>query len=199
MTDQPALTCRRALRAFALAIGVALPLTTASVARAQSAGSSAITALWKSAASSVDSQVGSAAAGWAMSAIGISNSTGQELADLAEIIDLLKQIDAELNAIETDFEDLKCETAQDSQALTNAITIIGGLYDRYTDYVTNFNDAQTIPSWEGSLGVQTWLDDIFEPTTGVQAQLIAIQNALIQPGGTGVISVRMKFEPVSGT
>jgi hypothetical protein len=194
MTDQPGLTCRHALRASAFAIGLALPLATSSVAKAQTAqGSSAITNLWQSAASAVGKQAGSAAAGWAMSAIGISTSTGQALADLAQIIDLLEQIEAELNAIEIDFEDLKCETAQDSQALTNALTAIGGLYDRYTDYVTNFDEAQSIPSWEGSLGVQTWLDEIFDPASGVQAQLIAMQHALIQPGGTGVISECVEF------
>jgi cytochrome c biogenesis factor len=112
------------LRAAAVAIGILLPLATAHGAKAQSSESSAITSLWKSAASSVGSQIGSTAAGWAMSAIGISNSTDQALADLSEIIDLLQQIQAELSAIQTDFEDLKCEQAQNAEGLTNAITII---------------------------------------------------------------------------
>ena len=187
------LTWRRPLRAAALAIGILLPLATAHGAKAQSSESSAITSLWKSAASSVGSQIGTTAAGWAMSAIGISNSTDQALADLSQIIDLLQQIQAELSAIQTDFEDLKCEQAQNAEGLTNAITIIGGLYDRYTDYVNNFSKTGAIPDWQGSLGVQQWLDDIFDPTKGVQAQLIAMQNALTPPAGTGVMSECVEF------
>jgi len=175
---------RHSLGTLILAITFLLPLASPKVARAQDTDESVITSpvtgLWQSVAKGVGKDVGSTTAGWVMSAIGISNSANQEQADLTEIIDLLEQISGELSAIETDFDDLKCETAQDNVALNNSITKIGGLYDRYTDYVTNFNTAGTIPSWGGTLGVQTWLDDIFEPESGVQAQLIAIQNALIE-------------------
>ena len=190
---------RTMLFGAALAIGF---LLTANTARAQALPppqgveppeTSVISQFWQSVASSVGSNIGSLIAGWALSAIGISSSTDQELADLTEIIDLLEQIDAELSTIETDFEDLKCEQAQNAEGLTNAITRIGGLYDRYTDYVHNYGQKHAIPDWEGSLGVQTWLDDIFDPTTGLQAQLIAMQNALTPPAGTGVISECVEF------
>jgi hypothetical protein len=45
----------------------------------------------------------------------------------------------------------------------------------------------------GQLGVQQWLDDIFDPTKGIQAQLIAMQNALTPPAGTGVITECVEF------
>ena len=40
---------------------------------------------------------------------------------------------------------------------------------------------------------QTWLDDILDPESGVQANLIAMQPALAQPAGTGVISECVSF------
>jgi hypothetical protein len=160
---------------------------------AQESPSSTLSKFFGSVVSGAGSEIGSTAVGWALSAIGVSNSTGQALADLTEIITLLKDIEAALQTIETDFDNLACETAQDSTALQNATTAIGGLYSRYTQFVNDYNTDQTIPPWGGTQGVQQWLSDIFEPETGVQAQLIAIQNNLIEAGNTGVIFECVKF------
>lgn len=160
--------------------------------------SSAVSSFWTSVASSAASDVGGVVAGYALSALGLSVPS-QEDADLSEIINLLTEIDAELTVLVDEVQALQCLTAQDQTTLTNSIKNIQGLYDTYSDWV---NGSPTVPCWEqsddsgnvcfGQTGVKTWLNEVMDPENGVNADLDAINDVMIQAGNTGVIYTCVK-------
>ncbi|RLA41333.1 MAG: hypothetical protein DRR42_24790, partial [Gammaproteobacteria bacterium] len=160
--------------------------------------SSAISSFWTSVAKSAGGDVGGVVAGYALSALGISGAS-QEDADLTAIINLLTEIDAELTVLVNEVQQLQCLTSQDQTTLTDSIKHIQGLYDTYSGWV---NGAPTVPCWEesdvsgnicfGQTGIKTWLNEVIDPENGVDADLDAINDVMIQAGNTGVISTCVK-------
>lgn len=160
--------------------------------------SSAVSSFWGSVAQSAGEKVGGVVAGYALTALGLSGPN-QELADLTEIINLLTAIDTELNELENEVQALECLTAQDQTTLLNSIKDIQGLYDTYSDWV---NGSPTVPCWEesdlagnvcfGQTAIKTWLNEVIDPETGINADLDAISDVMIQAGNTGVIYTCVK-------
>ena len=166
--------------------------------RVEDGDSSAVSSFWTSVAKSAGSDVGGAVAGYALSALGLS-AASQEDADLKAIESLLTDIDAELEVLVDEVQALQCLTAQDQTTLTASIKSIQGLYDTYSNWV---NGSPTVPCWEqsdvegnlcfGQTGIKSWLDEVIDPENGVDADLDAINDVMIQAGNTGVIFTCVK-------
>ncbi len=175
-----------------------IPAESARAAGALQDDADPVTSFWNSVASSAGSQVENVVAGYALSALGLS-IPNQENAELQDIVNLLTDIDKELSELVNEVQALECLTAQDQTTLTNSIKDIQGLYDAYANWV---NDSPTVPCWEesddsgnacfGQTGIKTWLDEVTDPENGVDADLDAISDVMIQAGNTGVIYTCVK-------
>jgi hypothetical protein len=154
---------------------------------------SPVSTFWSSVAKSARSQACSVVAGYALTALGLFGPSQQD-ADLTDSLSLLTQLDSELSSLASTIQTLKCLTAQDQSPLTASIVASQGLYDTHEQWV---NDSPTVPCYHtsdtpsepcfGQTGVSTWLTEVTDPESRVQANLDAIAEAMIQSGNTGVI------------
>lgn len=129
-------------------------------------------------------QVGGAAAGWAMSAMGISTEDSgaqQELtSQLQEVIDELSNIDTELGDIDSDIQKMDCD---EEVTATNQTT--GYITEQLDKYNTFLADGQAGQPDLG--GMTTWAQQIVNGSGSVEdlGTQLAQLAAQIDPGGGG--------------
>ena len=180
-----------------LALLLAFPL--GATTEAVEDDSSAISDFWSSVVKGAGSEAGETAMGLALSALGLSTESTDTI-DLSEIEDLLEDIDSELEELVTEIAELECITSEDQATLTANIETIQGFYDTYSDWVSN---SPTVPCWEesddsgnecfGQTGVKTWLDEVTDPSSGIQTALDGIADMMITATDTGVLYVCVQY------
>jgi hypothetical protein len=119
-------------------------------AAAQSGSTSITTSMFKSLADGAAGQVGGAAAGWAMGAMGLSTGDSAALAsidaDLQTIISQLNEIEQELAQLTASIQQLDCDTltANINQART-VIDSLGATYQEFTDQAAGTFGPPSVP------------------------------------------------------
>ena len=166
-------------------------------------GSTAITALFKSAAEGAGGKIGGTAAGWALGALGLSNDSPDYSSQLDKIDESLQVIISQLNEVQTQLTDinsqlkiLNCSIQQESLTdLTGRIDFLTSLYRSYIAQAANGGRVSnnTLSNWveqvlaEGQYTGQTPMGQI----------LTTMANKLIQPS-SGAITVCVDAIPAPG-
>ncbi len=151
-------------------------------------------------------EVGGAAVGWALSALGLSSGDDAALeqinGDLQEIISQLAEIEQELSVLIGKIEQLDCDAL--SADINSARTMIKTLTVTYQGFVDDgagtYGTAIVPPISE----MTTWADNVLDQMNGVLPALIAIDDALMSVGSAqGIISACLQPEivtpPVAGS
>ena len=154
--------------------------------------SSFTTDLFTSLAKGAAGNVGGAAAGWAMSAMGLSNGDAAALAsinnDLQTIINQLAGIQQELSDINKAIDQLDCDTQ--SQAAKKLVTPIQTAvleYKGFADQAAGKYGPASVPPLDK---MNDWAATVTDPTNGVRPALLAINTALTNAGSAkGIIAV----------
>ena len=174
-----------------------------------SSDSSTATDLFKSLAEGAAGEVGGAAAGWAMSAIGLSGHSDDQAEALASISDQLKTIINQLNELQSSISALTdaikvldCDSLS-SQLLGDRqlIDALATQYQGFTDEASGAYGPATVPPQDK---MTQWAADVTNETNGVGSAIDGISDLLLSSAaGQGIISACLQpsviHPPIYGT
>ncbi len=149
-------------------------------------GESSLTSdLFKSLGEGVAGQVGGAATGWALSAMGLSTGDSAALAslkgELNTIINQLNDIEAQLAQLKSAIQQLDCDSlAADTKQLQGNID---GWTQDYSNFAGDGTGANGITPFVPPVDqVQPWADAVLDNTNGVLNAIVTISDLLLNAG-----------------
>lgn len=150
------------------------------------------TSLFESLAEGVSGAVTEELVGWGLSAMGLSEGDDESAAlaeinsDLNEIIDELAVIEQELAQLTAAIQQLDCDTL--TANTSHARGFIDSLSSTYKTFVDTAAGTSLPPSVPPISDMTAWADEVTDDITGVFAQIVTINDALLPAGSAqGII------------